>query len=94
LILPISHEHFLLIPGFFSLETKKCLHRHPVMGVYIDFMKIGQPKLSERIKEVGCLVRLQVHNSRMIWELMITDGNVEGIEAELFLTCILLIKGK
>jgi len=38
--------------------------------------------------------RLQVYNSRMIWGLMITDGNVGGIEAELFLTCIFLIKGK
>jgi len=39
-------------------------------------------------------LHLQVHNGRMIWGFMITDGNVEGVEAELFLTCILLIKGK
>ena len=29
LTLPIFHESFLLIPGFFSLKTKKYLHRHP-----------------------------------------------------------------
>jgi hypothetical protein len=57
-------------------------------------MKIGQSKLSERVKEVGCLLHLLIVNGRMIWESMITEGNVEGIEAEPFLTCILLIKGK
>ena len=37
---------------------------------------------------------LLIVNGRMIWESMVTEGNVEGIEAEPFLTCILLIKGK
>ena len=63
----------------------------------------GSPKLPKLVTgRCGLLDRIlglesrfhQVHNSRMIWGLMITDGNVEGIEAELFLTCILLIKGK
>jgi hypothetical protein len=30
LILPVFHDHFLLTTGFFSLKTKKYLHRHPV----------------------------------------------------------------
>src|SRR4030042_1350497 len=44
--------------------------------------------------ETDCAVLLPICDSEMIWELMITEGNVEGIEAEPFLTCILLIKGK
>jgi hypothetical protein len=49
-ILPIFHESFLLTPGFFPLKTKKYLRRHPAdcRLEYIYFMKIGQPKLSER----------------------------------------------
>ena len=48
--LPIFHGSFLMTPGFFPLKTKKYLHRHPADSwlKYIYFMKIGQPKLSER----------------------------------------------
>jgi len=42
--------------NLFSLKMKKYLHRHPAdcWLKYTYFMKIGQPKLSERVKEVGC----------------------------------------
>ncbi len=49
LTLPIFYESLLLTSGFFP-ETKKDLHRHPVDSwlEYTNFMKIGQPKLSDR----------------------------------------------
>jgi hypothetical protein len=42
-------------PRLFSLKTKKYLYRHPVdcWLKYTNSMKIGQPKLSERVKGVG-----------------------------------------
>jgi hypothetical protein len=49
------HEGFLLTPRLFPLKAKKYLRRHPAdcQLEYIYFMKMGQPKLSERVKEVG-----------------------------------------
>jgi len=54
-MLPVFHEHFLQTPGFSSLKTKKYLRRDAVDSrlEYIYFMKIGQPKPSERVKEEG-----------------------------------------
>ncbi len=46
----LIHESFVLTPRFFPLKTKRCFYRHPVECrlEYTDFVKIGQPKLSER----------------------------------------------
>jgi hypothetical protein len=38
-------------------------------------MKIGQPKLSERVKETGCWFHLFICNSKLALDLMIIEGN-------------------
>ena len=62
LILLLFHKSFLLTPGVFPMKTKKYLHRHPVDSwlEYTYFMKIGQPKPSERVKEEGWSQHLQL----------------------------------
>jgi hypothetical protein len=58
LTLPLFHKRILLTPGFIS-ENEEISAPPPFDLEYINFIKIGQPKLSERVKEAGCLLDLQ-----------------------------------
>jgi hypothetical protein len=85
LTLSIFDESFLLTPGFFPEKRRNiCTATLWIVDWNISILRksVNRNFQNGRVKEVGCLFHLPIFNWKMIWELMITDGNVETKKAE------------